>query len=64
MLRTLRRDMTLEQQDTCSGHIWRYEIDAVDMTVTIFKNDKEVRKANELILPVSDNWLTELREGL
>jgi len=23
MLRTLRRDMTLEQKDTCSGHIWR-----------------------------------------
>lgn len=64
MLRTLRRDMILEQKDTCSGHIWRYEIDAVEMTVTIFKNDTEVLRSQGIVLPVSDAWLEDLREGL
>jgi purine-nucleoside phosphorylase len=64
MLRVLKRDMTLEHKDTRSGHIWRYEIDAVDMTVKIYKNNDLVKSMNEVVLPVSDSWLTEQRDGL
>ena len=64
MLKTVERKMQLEQLDTHSGHSWRFEIDAVAMTVDIFKNGEHVRQVKSILFPVSDSWLEEQREGL
>lgn len=64
MLQTIERKMQLEQLDTRSNHVWRYEIDAVANTVDIYKNGKRVRRVNCVISPVSDSWLGELRADL
>lgn len=46
-----------------SNHIWTYLIDMQKWTVEISKND-EHKATVPLVMPVTEEWLEQIRQGL
>lgn len=62
--RYIKRKIILELEDLRSGHLWQYDIDEIKSTVKIYKNGQYKLTTENLVMPIYESWLEEIRDGL
>ena len=64
MLKTIAKTAQLELHDTCSGHVWRFEIDYLEPSVAVSKNGVMKKTFDGVEYPTTSDFLMSLTEGL
>lgn len=64
MLKTLVKTAQLELHDTCSNHVWRFDIDYIEPSVVVSKNGVRKTTVGRVEYPTTAEFLMSLTEGL
>lgn len=64
MLKTIVKMAQLELHDTCSNHVWRFEIDYLEPCIVVSKNGIRKTTVGRIELPITDEFLMSLTEGI
>lgn len=64
MLRTIEKTAQLELHDTCSNHVWRFEIDYLEPSIVVSKNGVRRTTIGRVEHPTTNEFLMSLTKGL
>ncbi|MBI5919008.1 MAG: hypothetical protein HY849_06505 [Nitrosomonadales bacterium] len=64
MLKTTAKTAQLELHDTCSNHVWKFEIDYLEPSVVVSKNGIRKTTIGRVEYPITTEFLMSLTKGI